>query len=819
MRKLVKKFGFKIGLVIAIILSLSTNTLHAQNNDVDDETAKAAASGVKFLLINGFSFGTGQLGIFYEGAQELAIASIVGMSLETAKKSPKVMSSFSDVEKSKMEKLLSEIDTNIKNGVDYLITSKSTKANWGRPYAILYFLNRLKSDRYENDKNPVERKNIESIINKLIKVLEDHQNEDGGWDYTSADRSVSPLTAIIIHSLIAAKNNCFGVDQKVLDKAKDGLNKSLFPFYNGNEEFTGCNYFQNQPNIPDTLIQGMKGTQSRNASIFIALQLLGEPIEPMKKNVEESIRSFSENKLLLEKERDRGMLVDASATSRSLHNKLNYNIAPYYYSYGYAYAASAMEFIGNQNFREDIIRQLLVDQNMDGSWSEGETIKDYPTAFALLSLLAPVDTPLIPKVDDKAKGEVCKSRLEVGTDEINKIENYTHAFLDKISAHQNSPGRSEDEMLFDHYCMKIGEYDAKLSKLKVFKEILKNRDLKEDEKEIVRGFFDAPSGDTQPLACTNVRDNEVNYCPDPDQRPEHIIGSIYSACIDVKNSAAEILALTNDKGYLEKIYSGFTEGEVGIEPILTLDPQNADSRLKVIAESSIGEGSQDKKLVHSRAKIAAALYLGKKGDSSQVKNLISIFGSGYSSALDAIVQILGESAGDDLLRMLKNLNKKDTSYSYKSMILTEALGRLKYKDAAPALKEIFKVAVKSGNELLSDAAFEALIDILPPKEMVQLVMDSDDPSQHIGNILFDKKINDGSINFADLFSDKIDKLIEDLKSNIGIYESVSKIMLLRAVNGGKAMKGLEDVSKDQSKLEEIRTLAKEALDQMKAPKK
>jgi len=336
------------------------------------------------------------------------MASLIGLAMMTVRKSPlvlEILKSEHSYSEKRVEKLLEKVRLEIQYGVSALTKRpENNTQNWGRTYSLLFLLHDLRSKRYEIEKNKREKSAIDLKIQGLIEVIEKAQRHEGGWSYINNTKkeeypSFVHLTAPTVHALALAQQQGFIFNKKVLRKAKRCLRRATKLVYESllNED----EYVQVASYLAHGYVSNQRGTIGRNSAAFSALYLVDEKMDL--KNIQYSTELFIKFSHLLEAERNSGYKLKKDGGS--WHNTDSYSIAPYYFSYGFAYTSSAYELIEHENdeIRKTLDSSLIASQNRDGSFSEKigmlilEHYKSHPTAFAILSLLAPIDTPLTPE--------------------------------------------------------------------------------------------------------------------------------------------------------------------------------------------------------------------------------------------------------------------------------------------------------------------------------------------------------------------------------------------------------------------------------------
>ncbi|MEM7163818.1 MAG: peptide-N-glycosidase F-related protein [Planctomycetota bacterium] len=253
---------------------------------------------------------------------------------------------------------------------------------WGHTYALSFFVRALESGLLR-DSTLFGR--VDTAIPHVIECLKLGQVRGGGWNY--AARTFSPfMTGSTLIALFRAEAAGYDVDAAMVEKALDRLET-------GRGEGAAYAYAGRLRN-PD---EPMAGASARSAIAELVLLRAGRSsVERLRTAID---GFFDENnwKELLKRKSQQGT-----------HEK-PYGVAPYYFFYGHAYAAIAVEHlpeVERPRYRERMRDLLWRTIEPHGGWNDRvfPRTESYSTAMAILSLIAE-ELPMVPTWETKVQRE------------------------------------------------------------------------------------------------------------------------------------------------------------------------------------------------------------------------------------------------------------------------------------------------------------------------------------------------------------------------------------------------------------------------------
>lgn len=240
---------------------------------------------------------------------------------------------------------------------------------WGHTYALQFLMTLLEVREAEatgDDAGMIDPR-IETTIPILIDRLEANQTAMGGWNYAN-DRAVSPfMTGATLLTLYEAKARGYEVDPKMIERALDALEAGRTP--TASYAYSG----KTKRDIP------MPGSSARSACAELALFKAGRSdVESLRAAV---IGFFEGYPDLLDRKSKQGT------------HEGDYDIAPYYFYFGHAYCALAIEELPERerpSRRAELASLIWSTRDDDGSWNDRifPRTASYSTAMVVLSLQA-----------------------------------------------------------------------------------------------------------------------------------------------------------------------------------------------------------------------------------------------------------------------------------------------------------------------------------------------------------------------------------------------------------------------------------------------
>jgi hypothetical protein len=271
-------------------------------------------------------------------------------------------------------------------GLDYLVEHYEVKRQSGMEhYNVWAFGYALETFGDVLAESPEHRRaaDVRRAAEHLVAKLGGYQTLDGGWGYLSldavptfqpSDTSMSFTTATALVGLDRARKAGVDVPEALVDKAVAHLERSRLP----DGAFLYGEYLKYRPRHE---INERKGSACRNPLCHYALRLFGE--DPSAKGAElEALRD-----LLV---RYGGL--QRAALRRPIPHESHYAISGYFYLYGHAYAAYALEEQPPEEQRRlwpELVSAVMVCREPDGSFWDYPLYsyhKPYGTGFALMAL-------------------------------------------------------------------------------------------------------------------------------------------------------------------------------------------------------------------------------------------------------------------------------------------------------------------------------------------------------------------------------------------------------------------------------------------------
>lgn len=265
----------------------------------------------------------------------------------------------------------------VRRGVGFILDELETNAalsagpkrgydvrGWGHAYALRALL--LVGPRDVVDDATVER--IDALLPDLVARLAANEASDGGWNYAN-DRTSPFMTGSTLLTLYLARARGVDVDPDLVDRALDALERGRAS--NGAYAYAG--------RAPESV--AMPGSAARSCVAELALHLAGRSSP---ERLHDAVLGFFEgwDDLLARK-------------SQQGTHEGDYGIAPYYFYFGHAYAAVAIEHLEpdlRDPLRERLRDRVAATREDDGRWNDRvfPRTTSYGTSMALLALTAPL---------------------------------------------------------------------------------------------------------------------------------------------------------------------------------------------------------------------------------------------------------------------------------------------------------------------------------------------------------------------------------------------------------------------------------------------
>ena len=236
---------------------------------------------------------------------------------------------------------------------------------WGHAYALQFFLTALEREAIEGEDRMAH---VAATIPVLIDRIAANQTSMGGWNYANA-RAVSPfMTGATLLILFDAKARGYDVDGDMVERALGALQKARTE--------TGSFAYSGRARSDGP----MPGSAARAACAERALFKAGRSdVERLRT----AITGFFEGwDALLDRKSKQGT------------HEGDYGIAPYYFFFGHAYVALAIEELPKAERptrRAELARLLWETRDDDGTWNDRvfPRTSSYSTAMVVFALTAP----------------------------------------------------------------------------------------------------------------------------------------------------------------------------------------------------------------------------------------------------------------------------------------------------------------------------------------------------------------------------------------------------------------------------------------------
>lgn len=368
-------------LILLTLLGLLPSTLGASP---DEELGRALERGVEFLLESqnddgswGSPHRTKGLNIYapVPGAHHAFRAGTSGLCIAAL------------AELHDLEGLSDRIERSLRRAEAWLLeelprlrraTPTAIYNIWGHAYSIraLCRLVELRSD----EPRRVER--FRELIAGQIERLERYETVNGGWGYYDFDfgtqkpagSPTSFTTATVLIALSEARDLGFEISPRLVERARISIHRQRKPDFS----YIYGEYLRSRPM---RLVNRHGGSLGRTQVCNLALDLWSDPA------VTPEVQERCLKRLL-----DRDLWLDIGR-KRPIPHESWFQVAGYFYYYGFFYGASTIERL-SPGARPVLARRLaktLVDlQEKDGSWWDYPLYsyhQPYGTGYALLSLV------------------------------------------------------------------------------------------------------------------------------------------------------------------------------------------------------------------------------------------------------------------------------------------------------------------------------------------------------------------------------------------------------------------------------------------------
>ncbi len=273
----------------------------------------------------------------------------------------------------------------LEKGFDFLLRDFDVKRQSGiEHYNVWTFGYALQCFGEELERDPESPRSgaIRQACAKIVERLGQYQTLDGGWGYLSlsgvatfqpSDTSMSFTTATLLLGCERAKKSGIRLPESMIARAVDHIRRSRL----SDDAFLYGEYLKYVPRMG---INETYGSACRTPLCLLVLDSFGEKVAP------ETYAKSLENLLV------RAADYQKAAVRRPIPHEAWYHVSGYFYLYGHAYAAYALEKVDRKT--QERFWPLLVDaveycREPDGSFWDYPLYsyhKPYGTAFALIAL-------------------------------------------------------------------------------------------------------------------------------------------------------------------------------------------------------------------------------------------------------------------------------------------------------------------------------------------------------------------------------------------------------------------------------------------------
>ncbi len=271
-------------------------------------------------------------------------------------------------------------------GLDFLIEKAAVKRQSGlehyNVWAFGYALQAIGEELGRAPDGP-RAAGLRAMAAKLVEKLDVYQTTDGGWGYLSldevptykpSDTSMSFTTATILVGLQAADAAGTPVPKELRARAVDHIQRSRLP----DGAFLYGEYLKYRPRME---VNERKGSACRTPACLIALERCGQTV------TEKEYRDALEDLLV------RHAALQRAGVREPIPHRSFYAISGYFYLYGHAYAAYALERLPEADrarFGPLLATAVLYCREPDGAFWDYPLYgyhDAYGTAYALIALV------------------------------------------------------------------------------------------------------------------------------------------------------------------------------------------------------------------------------------------------------------------------------------------------------------------------------------------------------------------------------------------------------------------------------------------------
>jgi hypothetical protein len=270
--------------------------------------------------------------------------------------------------------------------LDFLIDNCAVKRQSGvehyNVWAFGYALQAMAEELARSPEGPRAAR-LRAACAKVVEKLGVYQTTDGGWGYLSldevptyhpSDTSMSFTTATILVALQQAEATGTQVPEKLKARAVDHLLRSKLP----DGAFLYGEYLKYRPRME---VNERKGSACRTPACLLALERCGQKVDA------------AEYRAALEDLLVRHAALQRAGVREPVPHKSFYAISGYFYLYGHAYAAYALERLPREDqerFGPLLVQSVLYCREPDGCFWDYPLYgyrEAYGTAYALIALL------------------------------------------------------------------------------------------------------------------------------------------------------------------------------------------------------------------------------------------------------------------------------------------------------------------------------------------------------------------------------------------------------------------------------------------------
>jgi hypothetical protein len=341
--------------------------------------AEAVRAGVDWLVSNQNADGTWgshhsprpiEVLASVPGSQEAFRVATTALVVMALRDSGDVRAEVLDATEKGLDALLADFDVKRQSGLEHYNV-------WSFGYALQCFGEELGRDP-EGPRASLLRRASAQIVERLGQ----YQTLDGGWGYLSLSgvatyqpsfTSMSFTTATILLGAERVRANAIELPPTMIERAVDHIRRSRL----SDDAFLYGEYLKYKPRMS---INETYGSACRTPLCLLVLEHFGETVS------QELYERSLENLLV------RSADYQKASVRRPIPHESWYSVSGYFYLYGHAYAAYALERLGveaQERFWPLLVDAVLYCREPDGSFWDYPLYsyhKPYGTAFALLAL-------------------------------------------------------------------------------------------------------------------------------------------------------------------------------------------------------------------------------------------------------------------------------------------------------------------------------------------------------------------------------------------------------------------------------------------------